>query len=99
MVDGKWHRKLQVDGVERSVNTGKNSMYKSIFINGILQRVQSTFAALLTDIALPTHVLFYLFFLWLLKSSVGWGKIFLDIEMYCFTKSSWDHYLICSPEA
>lgn len=48
--------KVELDGVKRSVNTIENGMYKSIYVNGILRRVQSTFAALLTDIPLPTHV-------------------------------------------
>lgn len=53
------YTKVQLDGVRRpkssiSVNSGK---CKSTFINGILQRAQSSFAALLMGILLPTHAL------------------------------------------
>lgn len=53
------YTKAQLDGVRRpkssiSINSG---MCKGTFINGILQKAQSSFAALLRDILLLTHAL------------------------------------------
>lgn len=47
------------------------------FVNGILQRSQNTFAALLTDILWPTHGLILFVLLIGLPNQEGDGKIFM----------------------